>query len=150
MKLYPLFLVLVLAACNKEGAYLHELPVTDTYIYSGEFMVIDDSYILVGEDKHPNDIGRSPIQFTVDLDNSNLVYTLYGKQYGIYEVDLFVEHIDCLDYNGGEHTEFGIDQSGNDVVRITFIEDYWKKCYLDDDTEKPVSFILKSQRPIFQ
>jgi len=149
MKLYQFLICLVLLSCSRDSGYMGELPANDTYIYSGEFMVLDESYIKVGEENHPNDIGRCPIQFTVDIDNSNLVYTLYGKGYEIYEVDLFVNHIDCLDYNGLEYTEFGIDRSGNDIVKITFVEDYYKKCYLDDDIEKPVNFIIKSRKEIF-
>ena len=112
-------------------------------------MILDESYIQVGEEKHPNDIGQCPIQFTVNIDNDNLVYTLYGKQYGIYEVDLFINHIDCIEYNNGEFVEYSTDQLGNDIVTITFIEDYYKKCYLDDEVEKAVGFILKSRRAIF-
>jgi len=142
MRLYQLLLPLMLVSCDPDSAFINELP-AGPYTYSGEFMILDESYIEVGEDRYENDITLSPIQFTVEIDNNNLVYKLY-HQAEIYEVDLYISHIDCLEYNGLEYVEFD-----RDVITITFIEDYYKKCYLDDDIEKPVSFIIKSRKEIF-
>lgn len=142
-KLYQLLLLLLLVSCSPDNAYIGEVSGIGDYTYSGEFMILDDSYIQVGEERYMNDITISPIEFTIEISNTNLVYKLYHDA-DIYEVDLYIKHIDCLEYNSLEYVEY---ERG--MVRITFIEDYYKKCYLDDDIEKPVSFIIKSRKEIF-
>jgi len=100
--------------------------------------------------EYPNQIGEAPIQITAEVKSDNLVFTIYGKDYGIYDVNLFVNHADCFELNGSELLDFRVDAFGNEEVRVIFNEDFWKKCYMDDDLEKVVGFVLKSEGVVFK
>ena len=126
------------------------VPADETYIYSGSFRAIQEPFISVDGTEYPNLLGESPIQITAEVYNESLVFTIYGRAYGIYEVNFFVNHADCFEYNGSEIVDYAIDDFGNDVVRVVFPEDFWKRCYMDEDLEKVVSFVLKSEEPVFR
>jgi len=100
--------------------------------------------------EYPNQIGEAPIQITAEVKSDNLVFTIYGKDYGIYDVNFFVNHADCFEFNGSELLDFRVDDFGNEEVRVIFNEDFWKRCYMDDDLEKVVGFVLKAEKPVFK
>lgn len=143
-----LLFFLLLLSCQPEPR--NAVPADDTYIYSGTFRAIQEPFILVEGTAYPNLIGESPIQITAEVENDNLVFTIYGKDYGIYAVNFFVNHVDCFELNGSEFLDFKVDAFGNEEVRVLFNEDFWKKCYMKKDMEKTVSFVLKSEKPIFR
>ncbi len=144
--LFCLF-ILFLASCQPEPR--NAVPADETHIYSGTFRAIQDPFIEVAGERYKNEFGEAPIQITAEVQNENLVFTIYGKDYGIYDVNLFVNHADCFEYNGSEIVDFRVDAFGNEEVRVLFNEDFWKKCYMDDDLEKVVGFVLKSERVVF-
>jgi len=125
------------------------VPSDETYIYSGSFRAIQDPYIEVRGERHENSIEDAGIQIAAEIKADNLVFTLYGRDYGMYDINLFINHEDCFELNGSELLDFRVDEFGNEEIIIFFNEDFWKKCYFDDDVEKTVSFILKSESPIF-
>ena len=139
--------ILLLASCQPEPR--NAVPADETHIYSGTFRAIQAPFILVDGTEYPNQIGEAPIQITAEVKSDNLVFTIYGKDYEIYDVNLFVNHADCFEFNGSELLDFSVDEGGNEEIRVLFNEDFWKKCYMDNDLEKIVSFVLKSQKPIF-
>lgn len=145
---YPLLLFsLFLASCQPDPR--NAVPADETFIYSGTFRAIQDPYIEVDGTEYPNQIGEAPIQITAEVKSDNLVFTIYGRDYGIYDVNLFINHADCFTYNGSEILDFRVDEGGNEEIQVLFNEDFWKRCYFDDEVEKEVSFVLKAERVIF-
>ena len=142
-----LFLLLLFLSCQPDNN--GPVPTDDTYIYSGTFRAIQEPFIQVGDKKYDNDLSNSPLQIVAEVNADNLIFTIYGKSYGIYEVNFFVNHADCFELNGSELVDYEKDEFGNDEIRVIFPEDFWKRCYMDDDIEKEVSFILKSEKWIF-
>ena len=146
----PCFLLscfLLLASCQPEPN--GPVPSDETYIYSGTFRAIQAPFILVDGTEYPNQIGEAPIQITAELVSDNLVFTIYGRAYGIYEVNFFINHADCFEYNGSEIVDFRVDDFGNEVVTVLFNEDFWKRCYFDEEVEKTVGFVLKAEGRVF-
>ncbi|MEM1118842.1 MAG: hypothetical protein AAGJ18_00250 [Bacteroidota bacterium] len=83
------------------------------------------------------------------MTTDNLIFTIYGKAHCIYEINFFINHADCLDYNGSEIVDYADDDHGNDMVRVVLPEDLWKRCYFDDEVEKVVGFVLKAEGRVF-
>jgi len=142
-----LFILLFLASCQPEPR--NAVPADETHIYSGTFRAIQEPFILVDGTEYPNQFGEAPIQITAEVQSDNLVFTIYGRDYGIYDVNFFIEHADCFEYNGSELLDFRVDDFGNEEIRVLFNEDFWKKCYMDEDLEKVVSFVLKAEERVF-
>ncbi len=142
-----LFLFLLLTSCQPEPR--NAVPADETYIYSGTFRAIQEPFISVNGESYKNEFGESPIQITAEVKSESLVFTIYGRDYGIYDVNLFINHADCFELNGSEFLDFRTDDFGNEEIRVLFNEDFWKKCYMDEDIEKVVGFVLKAERGIF-
>ena len=90
--LFCLF-ILLLAFCQPEPR--NAVPADETHIYSGTFRAIQDPFIEVAGERYKNEFGEAPIQITAEVQNENLVFT-------IYDVNLFVNHADCFELNGSE------------------------------------------------
>jgi hypothetical protein len=152
IRLHPtLFLLLCLSflfSCRPENN--GPVPADEVFIYSGTFKAIQEKYIKVNEETYSNDITSSPIQIIAEVRSDNLMFTIYGYQYGIFEVNFFINHADCLIYNGSELVDYETDAAGNDLIYVVFPEDFWKRCYFDDEVEKEVSFVLKSEKAVFR
>ena len=144
---FLLFIFLLLASCLPEPN--GPVPADETYIYSGTFRAIQDPYIEVLGERYENSFGLSPIQIAAEVRTDILTFTIYGKDYDIFDVNFFINHADCIDFNGSELLIFKEDEAGNEEIEVIFNEDFWKRCYLDDDIEKEVSFIIKSENRIF-
>ncbi len=166
---FILYFLLLLVSCQPEPR--NAVPADETHIYSGTFRAIQAPFILVDGTEYPNQIGEAPIQITAEVKSDNLVFTIYGKDYGIYDVNFFVNHADCFEFNGSELLDFRVDDFGNEEIRVIFNEDFWMNersrrvnvwetfkrvnretggmAYMDDDLEKVVGFVLKSEGVVF-
>ena len=92
-----LFVLLFLSSCQPELRNM--VPSDETHIYSGTFRAIQEPFIEVAGERYKNEFGEAPIQITAEVKSDNLVYTIYGRDYGIYDVNLFINHADCFEYN---------------------------------------------------
>ena len=148
MKLQLFYLLLLIGLLGCDDNFIESEPPREIHVYSGEFMLLTDRYITINGETFDRGLGDAPLEFTVARSNSLITYTLYGKQYGIHDIDLFGNSGQCVRWNGTESTIYETDKNGNDVVSAIFPEEFYRECHFHEEVEHPVSFIIKSYKPI--
>jgi len=135
------YLFLISACGDKE--FLSVAQRTD-YFYSGEFMIFDQSYVVIDSVRFDNNFNDSPLIIKLSKIEESLYFRIECGNYGIYEVDFFRSDIDCLNYNDTEIILYEHDDRGNQLITVILEDDYFDKCYFSDDIEKPIQFTLKT------
>ena len=141
--------ILILVSCKDD--FTDPLPVSD-YLYSGSIQIMDNPQIMVNGEAYENSLSTGPLQVTVSEDKATdlFLFTIYGRKYGIYEADFWVNEAICLEFNEAEQTILLQDERGNDVIRVLFHEDFWDDCYYENEEERNLSFLIKSRKPFFE
>ncbi|MFK7979548.1 MAG: hypothetical protein AB8G86_06175 [Saprospiraceae bacterium] len=73
-----LFVFLLFSSCQPEPRNL--VPSDEAHIYSGTFRAIQDPFIEVAGERYKNEFGEAPIQITAEVQNENLVFTIYDER----------------------------------------------------------------------
>lgn len=135
-------LSIIITACGDDDFLL--MDDRQDFFYSGEFMIFDQSYVVIDSVRFANNLNDSPLVFKLAKIEESLYFRIETKSYGIYEVDFFRTDIDCLNYNDTEIVLYERDNRGNQLITVILEDDYFDKCYFSDDIEKPIEFTLKS------
>ena len=143
-----LFFLLFLGACQ-DDFIPHAAP--SNFLYSGSIRILQDPQILMDGETYANDLQSGPIQVTVseNKETDQIQFTIYGKQYQIYEADFWIDHEHCIEYNDLEQVLIEQDANGNDVIKIFYPDAFWKACYFEEEEEKSLVFLIKSRKAFF-
>lgn len=128
-------------------------PITPSnYLYSGTIRIMQNPQIIVDGKAFDNNLSNGPLQVTLSENKATdqFKFTIYGRQYNIYEADFWFKEAACLEFNELEEIILSQDEKGNDILEVLFHEDFWDDCYYEEEKERSLEFLIKSRRSFFE
>ena len=125
-----------------------EPKANENFEFNGSFKIFDEPFLRIDDITYEN-WENAPFKIIVEQLPDNLVFRFEFGRINVLDLDVFINVLDCLKYNSTEILILEKDVNSNDVVVLIYNIDFKNKCYLIDDLEKEVSFVLKSQKSIF-
>lgn len=116
--------------------------------FEGSFKVFDNPFLTVDNVTYEN-WENAPFRVIVEQLDDNIVFRFEFERINVLDLDIFINVVDCLRYNSTEILILEKDVNLNDVAILIFNIDFKNKCYLDDDLEKEISFVLRSEKSLF-